>query len=372
MSSELDHVEGASLEDEQEQLDSHLQELPKQYELLGKINQGGMGSIYKARNRYTGALYAIKILHPEKGKDNKALRRFVVEARLASSLLHPNICKVHDFGLTESNMPYLVMDWINGITLGNKVMRDGRLSIQEAIRLFQQVSSALSHAHYYKVVHRDLKPDNIMLSRSADGRTEVQLVDFGIAKTLIEEDNSSRSMALTTTGQVIGTPLYMSPEQARSDAVDVRTDIYSLGCVMYFALVGRPPFVGASAMDTIAKHLFDQPPPFDPPLKIPQDLRTIVFKALEKDPKDRYQTMEALSTDLKKLTKGVSIDQGPLSIQRKLVQRRLFIVVCFILGFVVTFVLSQVLQNFLDQPNSHDESKARSSKTHTGHHTVRK
>lgn len=170
-----------------------LRELPQQYELLGKISQGGMGAIYKARNRYTKTFFAIKVMRPETAKDEKALLRFCVEAKAASSLRHPHICQVHDFGLTENKMPYLVMDWIDGVSLRHKVERDGKVSAQDAIRIMQQVAQALGHAHQNKIIYRDLKPDNVMLTRDAEGRTIVHLVDFGIAKVLTDEDNEAQS-----------------------------------------------------------------------------------------------------------------------------------------------------------------------------------
>ncbi len=364
MNSECDDLEEVSSAKQAGQLQLLTEQLPKQYEVLGKISQGGMGAIFKARNRYTGALYAIKVLRPDYTEDEKALHRFVNEAKSASSLKHPNICQVHDFGLTDGSMPFLIMDWIDGISLGKKIDRDGPLAVPEAVRLFQQVAAALTHAHQHKVVHRDLKPDNIMLSRDPEGRTVTHLVDFGIAKVLRDDQSTSQSLALTTTGSVVGTPLYMSPEQARLSKVDFRTDIYSLGCVMYFALNGEPPFVGASPMDTIAKHFFEPPPPMNPALKIPAGLKLVVLKAMEKDPDDRYQTIDQLATDLKKLTKGVSIDQRPLFSQRQSARRRLVIIACFVVGFIITYAISMGLQNLLDSSSS--------SNKHTSDHTATK
>jgi serine/threonine-protein kinase len=356
-------------------LDSKLKALPEQYEILGKISQGGMGAIFKAKNRYTGALVAIKVLKAEASRSEKALARFVLEARSASSLNHPRVCQVRDFGLTTDQTPYLVMDWINGITLSKKVQADGPQPPAEAITIFQQICAGLEHAHGNKVVHRDLKPDNILLTRDADGRTLVHIVDFGIAKVLQkskgdydehdEHENESETTnhaeksdgrgevgQLTTTGTFVGTPLYMSPEQARASVhVDERSDIYSLGCLMYYVLSGEPPLVGESAIETIAKHLNQTPADFSPRLRIPADLRKVVFKCMEKKPDDRYQTMMTLATDLKKLSIGVNISRQTLVSERERRRKTLIRIGFFVLGFAVMYLLSLGVQNLADSSN---------------------
>jgi eukaryotic-like serine/threonine-protein kinase len=336
--------------------DSVTLDLPQQYELLGQISQGGMGSVYKARNRYTGSFFAIKVMTIDPAKEEKALQRFIVEAKAASSLKHPRICLVHDFGLTPSKLPYLVMEWIDGISLGKKVYRDGPIRANEAIRIFQQITAALIHAHDHKVIHRDLKPDNIMLTRDAAGSTEVHLVDFGIAKVLTDDDSDiTQSLGLTSAGEVVGTPIFMSPEQAKaSSRIDKRSDVYSLGCVMFFVLTGEPPFIGESVLDTMVKHLNEPPPEIPSSFAVPADLKKIVFKCLEKSVDDRYQSMDELAADLKKLTKGVSVRHGPLSGERKSTRKKLFGMVWFILGFLLMYGISIWVQNLLDsqKPNS--------------------
>jgi serine/threonine protein kinase len=323
-------------------------DLPEQYEILGRVSQGGMGWIYKAQNRHTGVLLAIKILRPEYARDKTAMQRFVAEAKAASGLKHPNICQVYDFGLTDSQTAYLVMDWINGVSLGAKVKRDLRVPPIEAIVIFQQVASALAHAHQNKVVHRDLKPDNIMLSRDADGRTVVSLVDFGIAKVL-DEESGLDARNLTQTGVVVGTPTYMSPEQARGEQIDGRTDIYSFGCMMFFALAGKPPFLGATVVDTITKHLTEPVPELDPALKIPSDLKMILLSCMEKNRADRYQTMLELGSDLKKISKGVTLEHRILSSHRAARNKRQLTILYFVLGFSLMYCLSLGLQGLLDR-----------------------
>jgi serine/threonine-protein kinase len=343
---DTDSSAATELSAEDKDLERLASELPQQYELFNKISEGGMGAIYKARNRYTKAFSAIKILHAETDADETALQRFVVEAKSASLLNHPNICRVNDFGLTTTNTPYLVMDWIDGISLGQKIQRDGRIAPGEAISVFKQVATALEHAHKNRVVHRDLKPENIMLTRTEDGATIAHLVDFGIAKVLDETDLTP--LGLTQTGVVVGTPLYMSPEQATGGSIDGRTDIYCFGCVMYFVLSGKQPFIGPNFIATINKHLSQAPPEFAPNLKISDDLRLIVFRCMEKSPADRYQTVAALSADLENLALGQNIDAAKLASTRKQEKKRLLVLCSFIFGFIAMYFLSIWLQDLLD------------------------
>ncbi len=341
-------------------------ELPPQYELFEKVGEGGMGFIFKARNRYTHALYAVKVLRSEFDHDQRALDRFMFEAKAASSLKHPRICCVHDFGLTASGIPYLVMDWIDGISLGRKVTRDKQMSVPDALEIFQQTAAALMHSHQNKVVHRDLKPENIMIGFDEKSRTAVHLLDFGIAK-MLSEDDVGISGGLTRSGTVIGTPLYMSPEQARGLTIDRRSDIYSFGCVMYFTLTGVPPFIGKSVIDIITMHINEPPPEMDAALKIPPDLKMIVLKALEKSPTDRYQSIEELALDLGKLNRGVSIERRMLAGERQLVKKKIVIVVCFIVGFIAMYAASIGLQNLLDgSGNVNSSKKATHSTVHSG------
>src|ERR1700722_7374823 len=230
------------------QLDWALLELPSQYEIFEQLTVGGMGSVFRAQNRYTGAYVAIKIIRSEATKNATAIKRFFLEAKAASSFRHPHICRVLDFGVSKSNVPYLVMDWVDGINL-EKMMKDGyKPSVQEALLLFRQVATALAHAHQKNIIHRDLKPENIMINYNAAGQIETQLIDFGIAKMLagteqlrqanananpvrafVDTENSLPGNDVTQVGVAVGTPAYMSPEQARGLIVDSRTAIYSLG-----------------------------------------------------------------------------------------------------------------------------------------------
>jgi serine/threonine-protein kinase len=172
----------------------------------------------------------------------------------------------------------------------------------------------------------------------------VQLVDFGIAKSI---DGENAVQALTKTGVIVGTPIFMSPEQARAERIDGRADIYSLACVIFFALTGKPPFLGPTIVDTITKHLIESPPDFDPALKIPSDLQKIIYKSMEKDPCDRYSTMEEVLTDLKKLTKGVTLEHKASTRERQRIYKRLLIFMWFALGFIAMYLISMALQSLM-------------------------
>jgi serine/threonine protein kinase len=346
---------GTELTAEDKSLEALASELPQQYELFNKVSEGGMGAIYKACNRYTKAFSAIKVMRAESDVDEIALQRFIVEAKSASLLNHPNICRVNDFGLTATNRPYLVMDWINGISLGAKVQRDSNIASAEAVNIFKQIASALEHAHQNKVVHRDLKPENIMLTRTTDGATIAHLVDFGIAKVLDESDVTP--LGLTQTGVVVGTPLYMSPEQATGSEIDGRTDIYCFGCVMYFVLSGKPPFLGSNFIATINKHLTQAPPEFAPNLKISDNLRLIVFRCMEKKPSDRYQTVASLLADLRNLSMGQSIDVPKLASTRKQEKKRLVTAGFFVVGFIAMYLFSIWMQDLFDASSTKSASR---------------
>lgn len=348
-------------------------ELPKQYTVLGEIKSGGMGAIYKVENRFTKVIHAIKVIKPESAKDAATRQRFIVEAKAASSLKHPNICQTFDFGVSDNHVLYLVMEWLTGISLQQKVSRDGPLSKGEAITIFQQVASALIHAHEHNVIHRDLKPDNIMLSFNQNGGTMVHIVDFGIAKVM--SDNTPSKDGLTQAGALLGTPMYMSPEQASGDSVDQRADLYSLGCVMYFALSGKPPFIGNSMLDTLYQHVHKPPPPIDAALKISSDMLSIMMKALEKKPEDRYQDMNQLLADLNKLANGDTVRPRLLARDRKKIRSGVLLPVIFLAGFAIVQLLFagiEALNNSMKQQSAQKSIKKAPDKASKNHKQVQR
>ncbi len=265
------------------------------YAFIGPVAAGGMGVVFKARQLAINKLTAVKLMHAHLVSP-ESLARFQAEARTSAMLDHPYIVRVQDFGMTNSKRPYMVMDFIEGQTLSENIQQSGPLSSRRFFRLFSQICDALSHAHKHSVLHRDLKPSNIMLVTNDDGEEEIRIMDFGIAKIL--GDTTSSANQLTRTGETVGSPLYMSPEQSRGQA-DTRSDLYSLGCVMYECLSGAPPFSGGSALDTMLAHVSECAPPLhERAPNVDSRIEPIVMKLLEKDPADRYQTMEALGRDL--------------------------------------------------------------------------
>ena len=328
-------------------------ELPKQYTVLGQIKSGGMGAIYKVENRFTKVIYAVKVINPEGAKDASMRQRFIAEAKAASLLKHTNICQTYDFGVSENHVLYLVMEWLGGISLQQKISRDGPLSESEMTTVLQQIAAGLAHAHEHNVIHRDLKPDNIMLSRDQSGGTVVHIVDFGVAKVISE--NTPSKDGLTKVGTLLGTPLYMSPEQANGDKVDARADLYSFGCLMYFALSGKPPFIGTSLLDTLYQHVHKAPPPLDASLKISSAMTSIMMKALEKKPDDRYQSMSHLLLDLNKLAKGQNVKHRLLARDRKKIRSGIVLPIIFLAAYgsiQLLFAGIETLNNNLKQQNA--------------------
>ncbi len=273
--------------------------LAEKYQILEKLGSGGMGLVYKARHNLMKRLVAIKLMLPQFAASATALKRFRQEAQAASHLNHPNILKVYDFGVTPQGLPYLVMDLLEGTNLSAELMAHGYLPLGRSLNIFVQTCAALSHAHQKGVIHRDLKPGNIMMVDYDGQHDVVQIVDFGMAKILSEMDAENEE--LTKTGEVFGSPMYMSPEQCMGKPLDARSDIYSLGCVMYRTLTGKPAVAGASAMECFNKHATALPAAFNevaPELMLPVGLEKVVFKAMAKEIEDRYENMSDLRDDL--------------------------------------------------------------------------
>lgn len=324
--------------------------IPSQYEVLEKVSEGGMGVIYKARHRFTGGQVAVKLLHHDLTHDQEALKRFAFEARAATSLEHPNIIKIHDFGISESQVPYLIMDWVDGIGMAKKIKRDGPMNPEEAISVVLQTAQALSHAHEHKVIHRDLKPENLMLTRDHHGKTAVRVVDFGIAKALTGNESLPEAQNLTQTGTIIGSPFYMSPEQGLGRVTDERSDIYSLGCVMYYALTGRTPFGGSNFVQTIFQHVNEPVPQLEDAYRsFPEALQAIVATALAKDPDNRYQTMTDFADDLERFASGNEVVATLLPSPKKMAPplTKAKMVAMFFASFAVFYAFIMLVQNLL-------------------------
>ncbi|HZS47095.1 MAG TPA: protein kinase [Blastocatellia bacterium] len=290
------------------------------YEIISPIGAGGMGEVYLAQDTRLGRKIALKILSAEFTKDDDRVRRFQQEARAASALNHPNILTIHDIGQADS-IHYIATEFIDGQTL-RKYLTNKPLSTHEVLDIGIQVASALTEAHASGIVHRDIKPENIMLRQNG----LVKVLDFGLAKLIekspLTQSSSSNSEAATVArvntdpGTVMGTVSYMSPEQARGLKVDARTDIFSLGVVVYEALTGKAPFTGATPSDIIASILRSDPSPLTEQIgDVPEELQRIISKSLEKDRDERYQSVKDLQIDLKRLKQQLElqpIDRAPL------------------------------------------------------------
>jgi serine/threonine protein kinase len=270
------------------------------YTILCSLGSGGMGQIYLAEDEELHRKIALKLIAPQFANDARRVHRFEQEARAASALNHPNICVIHEIGTTEAGRHFIAMEYIQGITLRDQLSR-GALSVRKALNIAIQVATALASAHATGIVHRDIKPENIMLR--PDGY--VKVLDFGLAK-LTEIVSGQNRLAgistnvLTETGMLMGTVKYMSPEQLREVNVDERTDIWSLGVVLYEMLTGVTPFEARSSNDTVAAILAPQTP-LRFPVGIPRELQDSIAKALGKDRDARYQTITKFATDLRKL-----------------------------------------------------------------------
>lgn len=270
--------------------------LADRYYIQSVIGHGGMGVVYKARHELMDRIVAIKMLQKQLISDTLSVKRFQQEAKAACLLKHPNVITLFDFGVTPTGQPYLVMDYLEGVTLDDIIKQDGHVGVDRCIRIFDQACAALDHAHAKGVIHRDLKPGNIMLLDQDGTKDFVKVVDFGVAKVLGDDQQK-----LTQTGEVCGSPVYMSPEQCTGQKLDRRSDIYSFGVVLYEALTGQLPLLGKNMVETMSMHLNEMPDPFKevrPDLFIPERLEAVVFKSLAKSPDDRHQSMAELQQDL--------------------------------------------------------------------------
>lgn len=277
--------------------------LAGKYEILSILGTGGMGVVYKGRQDVMDRIVAIKMLQSHHLNDSMSVKRFQQEGRATCKLNHPHIITVYDFGISQqSGQPFIVMDYLQGVPLSDIIKQEGQVSVERAIKMFSQAADALGHAHKQGIIHRDLKPSNIVLISYDGDKDFVKVVDFGVAQIMEDsQGGSSEHQRLTQMGEVCGSPVYMSPEQCQGHKLDQRSDIYSMGIVMYETLTNRLPLLGRTMVETMRKHIEDPPPPFSevrPDLYIPERVEQVILKALAKNPADRHQTMDQLVADL--------------------------------------------------------------------------
>jgi serine/threonine protein kinase len=270
--------------------------LANSYAIEQLLGAGGMSDVYKAKQFAINKTVAVKIMHPDLVLRDNHLERFRQEALSMSALKHPNIVSVTDFGMTDDGRPFIVMDYIDGVDLSEVIAKEGRLPLARAMPIFLQICDGLAYSHSQGLIHRDLKPRNLILTEYGGVREFVKILDFGIAKATAQTPEQIQE--LTKTGQILGSPLYMSPEQCTGHQVDHRTDIYSMGCLMYEVICGRLPFRGSTTGETMYKHVHDLPEPLVDAVPNGQQLEAILWKAIAKRPEDRYASMDELKQAL--------------------------------------------------------------------------
>ncbi len=258
-----------------------------EYTITRKLGEGGMGAVYLARNEAIGQEIGIKVLHGRAAESDELLQRFNREARVISMLTHPNIIRVFIFGRTEQNVVYMAMEYVKGRSL-RETLSMGLLDEISIIKIMKQACSALAESHDLGIIHRDLKPDNVLLTEFRGEPNFVKVLDFGIAKIQDQEGQQQ----LTQAGIVYGTPEYLSPEQAQAQPLDNRTDIYSLGVMLYEMMVGKVPFQSNSAVQVLTMHVFNEPVPAEQvaPNRISPTMAAIIRKAMAKKPVDRFKS----------------------------------------------------------------------------------
>ncbi|MFV9509929.1 Stk1 family PASTA domain-containing Ser/Thr kinase [Tepidibacillus sp. LV47] len=278
--------------------------LGRRYQLLEKIGGGGMAEVYHAFDQLAKRDVAIKILRQEFVHKDDFIKRFQREAESIATLSHENVVTIYDVG-EEDDLYYIVMEYVEGHTLKQFIQKEGRISVERALDIAKKIASALYHAHQHHIIHRDIKPQNILIGENG----EVKVSDFGIARTL-------SSATITHTGSVLGSVHYLSPEQAKGGYTDEKTDLYSLGIVLYEMVTGKLPFSGDSPISVALKHLqedFVYPRDLNP--EIPQSVENIILKALEKDPTKRYQSAKEMLYDLETALDPERIDEPRIQLQ---------------------------------------------------------
>ncbi len=284
-------------------------ELLGQFRIVERIGRGGMGEVFKAEQPAMDRLVAIKILHSKLAARPDLISRFRREARAMSRLSHPNTARVFLYGhLEDTHQLYIVMEYLDGTDLARLVRRDGPMEVHRAINVMIQMLGALEEAHSVGIVHRDLKPENILLTTQGGITDFPKVLDFGLAK-MKEVKLRPGSMVLTQEGMVFGTPEFMSPEQARGEILDSRSDIYSLSLIFYELVTGHLPFPDCKPMEYIAHHIYTEPTPITQKVQelgLPKELDPIIGRALEKDKEKRYESAREFAETLKSLQPSMS------------------------------------------------------------------
>ena len=294
--------------------------LNDKFRIVEALGAGGMGRVYKAVQAPLERLVAIKVLNPQysEGKDPGFQKRFFLEAAVTARLRHPNTVTIIDYGKTDDGVLYIAMEYLEGQTLAQLLTQHGPLPWMRVMNIGAQVARSLREAHKVGLIHRDLKPANIMVLDQEDDHDVVKVLDFGLVKSFLPDRGLPNEAEITQAGVILGSPQYMAPEQARNIA-DPRSDVYSLGVVLYQMLLGRPPFLAEQSIDIIVKHLNEPPPAFSaiwPDHTIPPEVEALVMKCLAKRPADRFDSMDGVLDSIRRATANAGVSgvfSGPRS-----------------------------------------------------------
>jgi serine/threonine protein kinase len=270
----------------------------ERYEIINEVGRGSVGVVYRAQDRDSGRIVALKVMECD-DVEELTYKRFLRSIEATKLLCHPNVVAPEDFGFINENTPYVITEFCEGRLLSEVLRQERFLDCKRTVDIAAQICDALDHAHYFGVIHRNLKPANIMLVTMGISE-QAKVLDFAVAKSFFRFTKAGQ-LKVTVKGEIIGTPEFMSPEQCRHLETDWRSDIYSLGCLIYTMLTGRPPIKGNTAPDTVIRQDSDPPMPFEranPHAQVPGALQEVVFRALSKDRESRQQTMVELKDDL--------------------------------------------------------------------------
>jgi serine/threonine-protein kinase len=300
------------------------------YEVMEELGRGGMGNVYRVVDKKINEEIALKLLHPVVATDKKTIERFKNELKLARKITHKNVCRMYDLN-EEKGTPYITMEYIPGEDLKSVIMMTGQLNVERAISIAKQICEGLSEAHHLGVVHRDLKSRNIMIDKEGNAR----IMDFGIARSL-------EAKGITGDGIMVGTPEYMSPEQVKGEETDQRSDIYSLGIVLFEMVAGRIPFEGDTSLTIALKHKTEEPPsPQDFNAQIPEHLNRVILKCLEKDREKRYRAVDDLASDLSSLEAEISTEEKiPTKRKKKRMPRKRQLKTTWLVGITSVAVIA--------------------------------
>jgi serine/threonine protein kinase len=279
------------------------------FQIAKPIGRGGMGTVYEVNHLALGRKCALKILSPELVNEVN-WKRFQKEAKAIAGLSHPSLVHIYDLGIHNNRLPFYAMDLLKGEDLETRILKKGPLNLIDTVKLVLKLLDGIAYAHKHGIIHRDLKPANILLTSEANGETSVKILDFGIAK-LAGLDDESEDQYMTSTGEIFGSPFYMSPEQCMGEAVDTRSDIYSIGCTLYEMLTGQVPLDGGSPLDTVMLHLEELPKSLSEKSgrSFPKSIETVVARSMAKLPQDRYQSAQEMAEDLKRILAGKDLSQ---------------------------------------------------------------